>query len=61
MVDCGADTISPVLEKYNLVEYIALVDSIRKGDLRKFNDSIAKYQDRFIRYVSAACATVASG
>lgn len=38
-----------VLAKYELVEFVSLVDSIRKGDLRTFNDALVKYQHRFIR------------
>jgi nuclear mRNA export protein PCID2/THP1 len=40
-----------VLEKYRLKEFVSLVDSVRKGDLRTFNESVEEYQDRFIRYV----------
>jgi hypothetical protein len=42
---------SIVLAKYQLIEFVSLVDSIRKGDLRTFNDVLIKYQHRFIRYV----------
>ena len=41
-----------VLEKYELHEFVPLVDAIRKGDLRTFNDTLVSFQDRFIRYVS---------
>lgn len=40
-----------VLEKYQLYEFMPLVESIRTGDLRTFNDGLLKYQDLFIRYV----------
>ena len=40
-----------VLDKYKLEEFKPLVDGIRKGDLRTFQDGLVKYQDRFIRYV----------
>ena len=40
--------VTTVLTKYELVEYVSLVDSIRKGDLRTFNDALVKYQHRFI-------------
>jgi len=38
-----------LLEKYNLREYIPLVVAIQRGDLRLFNDTLWKYQDKFIR------------
>lgn len=38
-----------VLEKYKLNEFISLVSSIKKGDLRTFNDALIDYQHRFIR------------
>jgi hypothetical protein len=38
-----------VLTKYSLYEFIPLVEGIRTGDLRTFNDGLAKYQDMFIR------------
>lgn len=38
-----------LLEKYGLTEFIPLVEGIRKGDLRTFQDGLVKYQDRFIR------------
>jgi hypothetical protein len=40
-----------VLEKYELYEFVPLVESMRKGDLRTFNDTLVRYQDRFIWYV----------
>ena len=43
--------INTVLEKYGLTEFIPLVEGIRKGDLRTFQDGLVKNQDRFIRYV----------
>jgi hypothetical protein len=39
-----------VLTKYKLDEFLPLVDGIRKGDLRTFNDALIQFQDRFIRY-----------
>mmetsp|Transcript_9811 Transcript_9811/g.15079 ORF Transcript_9811/g.15079 Transcript_9811/m.15079 type:complete len:400 (-) Transcript_9811:12-1211(-) len=38
-----------LLQKYSLHEFIPLVDGIRKGDLRTFNEGLLKYQDLFIR------------
>jgi hypothetical protein len=38
-----------VLEKYDLKEFIPLVEGIRTGDLRTFNDGLVDYQDLFIR------------
>jgi len=38
-----------VLEKYELYEYVPIVDGIRKGDLRKFNDALLQFQHLFIR------------
>ena len=38
-----------LLKKYNLEEYIPLVTAIRRGDLRQFNDTLLKYQDKFIQ------------
>jgi hypothetical protein len=38
-----------VLAKYELYEFVPLVDGMRKGDLRKFNDALVDFQDRFIR------------
>lgn len=38
-----------VLEKYQLNEFVPLVEGIRKGDLRMFNDALVEYQDLFIR------------
>jgi hypothetical protein len=43
----------PVLEKYQLIEFLPLVDSIKTGDLRTFNDGLLKYQDLFIRYAES--------
>ena len=40
-----------LLQEYKLVEFINVVDSIRKGDLRVFNDALLEYQHLFIRYV----------
>jgi len=37
-----------VLEKYSLHEYVPIVDGIRKGDLRKFNDALLQFQHLFI-------------
>jgi nuclear mRNA export protein PCID2/THP1 len=41
-----------VIKKYELNEFKPLVNSIRTGDLRTFNDGLVKYQDLFIRYVN---------
>eukprot|EP00934_Nitzschia_sp_Nitz4_P006812 Nitzschia sp. Nitz4//scaffold2_size372955//110535//113529//NITZ4_000391-RA/size372955-processed-gene-0.404-mRNA-1//1//CDS//3329546680//6802//frame0 len=38
-----------LLEKYGLTEFKPLLEGIRKGDLRSFQDGLLKYQDRFIR------------
>ncbi len=38
-----------LLQKYQLVEYIPLVISIRRGDLRTFHKTLATHQDEFIR------------
>mmetsp|Transcript_18616 Transcript_18616/g.23973 ORF Transcript_18616/g.23973 Transcript_18616/m.23973 type:complete len:408 (+) Transcript_18616:114-1337(+) len=38
-----------LLQKYGLTEYGPLVDSMRKGDLRTFNDTLVRFQDKFIR------------
>lgn len=38
-----------LLEKYQLVEFLPLVEGLRKGDLRLFNDGLVQYQDLFIR------------
>jgi nuclear mRNA export protein PCID2/THP1 len=38
-----------VLTTYNLQEYVALVEGVRKGDLRSFNESLIRFQHRFIR------------
>jgi len=38
-----------LLQKYSLVEFKPLVEGIRRGDLRTFNDGLSKHQDLFIR------------
>ena len=38
-----------MLDKYGLDEFKPLVEGIRKGDLRTFQDGLVHYQDRFIR------------
>jgi hypothetical protein len=38
-----------VLEKYGLIEFVAVSEAIRTGNLRKFNDALLEYQHRFIR------------
>lgn len=38
-----------LLKKYNLVEYITLVNAIRRGDLRTFHVTLQDNQDQFIR------------
>lgn len=38
-----------LLQKYSLYEFLPLVEGIRNGDLRSFNDALLKYQDLFIR------------
>jgi len=38
-----------LLEKYNLVEYIPFVISIRRGDLKTFHATLQQNQDEFIR------------
>lgn len=38
-----------VLEKYGLEEFKPLVEGLRKGDLRTFQDGLVKYQHLFIR------------
>jgi hypothetical protein len=48
----------PVIKKYELNEFKPLVNSIRTGDLRTFNDGLVKYQDLFIRYVKRQCFSV---
>ncbi len=40
-----------LLQEYKLVEFINVVDGIRKGDLRVFNNALLEYQHLFIRYV----------
>ena len=50
-----AIVISSVIQKYQLIEFMPLVESIRTGDLRTFNDGLVKYQDLFIRYVCFVC------
>jgi len=38
-----------LLKKYELNEFMSMVDSIYNGNLRAFNDSLTRYQDLFIR------------
>lgn len=38
-----------MLQTHQLNEFISLVDSIRKGDLKTFNSALIDYQHRFIR------------
>ena len=38
-----------LLDKYALVEFVPLVEGIRRGDLLTFNDGLIQYQDLFIR------------
>jgi hypothetical protein len=38
-----------LLDKYGLDEFKPLVEGIRKGDLRTFQEGLIQYQDRFIR------------
>lgn len=38
-----------LMKKYSLKEYVPLVTAIRRGDLRLFNDTLLKYQDKFIQ------------
>lgn len=38
-----------LLQKYGLDEFLPLLEGLRKGDLRAFQDGLVKYQDRFIR------------
>eukprot|EP00536_Pseudo-nitzschia_multiseries_P017780 jgi/Psemu1/226451/e_gw1.1809.9.1 len=38
-----------LLDKYGLEEFKPLVEGIRRGDLRTFQDGLIRYQDRFIR------------
>jgi hypothetical protein len=38
-----------VLDKYQLDEFKPIIEGIRKGDLRTFQDGLVKYQGRFIR------------
>mmetsp|Transcript_17904 Transcript_17904/g.41045 ORF Transcript_17904/g.41045 Transcript_17904/m.41045 type:complete len:332 (+) Transcript_17904:428-1423(+) len=38
-----------LLDKYGLEEFKPLVEGMRKGDLRTFQDGLVRYQDRFIR------------
>ena len=37
-----------LLQKYSLHEFVPLVEGIRTGDLRTFNDGLLKYQNLFI-------------
>ena len=51
-----------LLKKYNLEEYIPLVTAIRRVELTQINDTLLKYQDKFIQrgtYLSLEkCKTV---
>mmetsp|Transcript_19559 Transcript_19559/g.42193 ORF Transcript_19559/g.42193 Transcript_19559/m.42193 type:complete len:402 (+) Transcript_19559:100-1305(+) len=38
-----------LLQKYGLNEFVPLVEGIRTGDLRTFNDGLLRYQNLFIR------------
>ena len=38
-----------LLQKYGLGEFAPLVDSMRKGDLRTFQDTLGRFQAKFIR------------
>lgn len=38
-----------MLDKYQLDEFKPIIEGIRKGDLRTFQDGLVKYQGRFIR------------
>ena len=38
-----------MLNKYQLDEFKPLIEGIRKGDLRTFQDGLVKFQGRFIR------------
>jgi len=38
-----------LLDKYGLEEFKPIVEGIRKGDLRTFQDGLVQYQDTFIR------------
>ena len=40
---------SKLLSKYNLQEFVPIVDGVRTGDLRTFHDGLVKYQDLFIQ------------
>jgi hypothetical protein len=40
-----------LLQGYKLIEFVNVVDGIRKGDLRLFNDALLEYQHLFIRFV----------
>ena len=42
-----------LLQKYGLTEFVPLVEGMRRGDLRTFNDGLSLYQDLFIRYVDS--------
>jgi nuclear mRNA export protein PCID2/THP1 len=42
---------SALLQKYGLQEFVPLVEGMRRGDLRTFNEGLTFYQDLFIRYV----------
>ncbi len=49
MLERGRLPTISLLKKYDLQEYLPLVTAIQKGDLRLFNDTLNKYQDKFIR------------
>ena len=38
---------SSLLQKYGLTEFLPLVEGMRRGDLRTFNDGLSLYQDLF--------------
>jgi len=40
-----------LLEKYNLNEFLPIVEGVRTGDLKTFHDGLLQYQDLFIQYV----------
>lgn len=52
-----------LLRKYGLDEFLPLVEGIRRGDLRTFNDGLHRYQNVFIRngtyLLLEKCKTVA--
>ena len=49
MLERGRLPTMKLLTKYGLKEYVPLVSAIQKGDLRLFNDTLLKHQDKFIR------------